>query len=133
MSEITVSTKMGKSSAFGSQARLSCLRDLQLVKNSRLSQTGKFCIVVVLKTPPDGQRRVAFLISRRYDRLAVRRNRARRLFREVFRLIYDDLNPVWMLLIPRRRMDSAKMPDVLAEVRQIGRQMKLWKSEINAL
>ena len=118
MSETTASNKTRKSSAFGRQARLSCLHDLQLVKKSGLSQTGKFCIVVVLKTPPDGQRRVAFLISRRYDRLAVRRNRARRLFREVFRLIYDELPPVWMLLIPRRKMDSAKMPEVLQEVRQ---------------
>lgn len=128
MSETTASIKKRKSSAFGRQARLSCFRDLQLVKNSGLSQTGKFCIVVVLKTPPDGQRRVAFLISRRYDRLAVRRNRARRLFREVFHQIYEDLSPVWMLLIPRRKMGSAKMPDVLAEVRQMGECLQLWET-----
>lgn len=127
MSETSVINKKQKSSAFGRQARLSCFRDLQLVKNSGLSQTGKFCIVVVLKTPPDGQRRVAFLISRRYDRLAVRRNRARRLFREVFHQVYEDLSPVWMLLIPRRKMGSAKMPEVLEEVRQIAGRLQLWK------
>ncbi len=128
MSETTAINKKQKSSAFGRQARLSCFHDLQLVKNSKLSQTGKFCIVVVLKTPPDGQRRVAFLISRRYDRLAVRRNRARRLFREVFHQIYDELSPVWMLLIPRHRMNSAKMPEVLAEVRQMAGRLQLWKT-----
>ncbi len=128
MSETSASNKKQKSSAFGRQARLSCFRDLQLVKNSELSQTGKFCIVVVLKTPPDGQRRVAFLISRRYDRLAVRRNRARRLFREVFRQICQELPPSWMLMIPRRKMNSAKMPELLEEVRQMLRQLQLWET-----
>jgi ribonuclease P protein component len=128
MSEPTASNKKQKSSAFGTQARLSCFHDLQLVKNNGVSQTGKFCIVVALKTPPDGQRRVAFLISRRYDRLAVRRNRARRLFREVFRQIYEELAPVWMLMIPRRKMGGAKMPEVLDEVRQMAGRLQLWKT-----
>ena len=127
MSETTASNKKRTSSAYGRQARLSCFRDLQLVKTSGLSQTGKYCIVVALKTPPDGQRRVAFLISRRYDRLAVHRNRARRLFREVFHQIYEDLSPVWMLLIPRRKMGNAKMPEVLAEVRELAGRLQLWK------
>jgi ribonuclease P protein component len=62
---------------------------------------------------------VAFLISRRFSLLAVRRNRARRLFREVFRRIHPSLQPVWMLLIPRRRILDAKMQDVLEEVRSL--------------
>ena len=128
MSESTESNKKSGGSAFGRQARLACFRDIELVKKSGRSQTGKFCIVVVLKTPPDGQRRVAFLISRRYDRLAVRRNRARRLFREVFRQIYKQLPPVWMLMIPRRKMNSAKMPELLEEVQQLAKRLQLWET-----
>ncbi len=128
MSETTESKKKRVASAFGRQARLACFRDIELVKKKGLSQAGKFCVVVVLKTPPDGQRRVAFLISRRYDRLAVRRNRARRLFREVFRQIYKQLPPVWMLMIPRRKMNSAKMPELLEEVQQLAKRLQLWET-----
>jgi ribonuclease P protein component len=128
MPETTASKQKRKSSAFGRQARLGCHSEIELVKKNGLAQTGKFCVVVVLKTPPDGQRRVAFLISRRYDRLAVRRNRARRLFREVFHQIYHELPPLWMLMIPRRKMSTAKMPEVLEEVRRMMTRLQLWRS-----
>lgn len=111
-----------QAAAFGKQARLTCRRDIDLVKSRGESRVGRFSIVVMLKTPPDNGFRVAFLISRRYDRLAVQRNRARRLFREVFRLLQPDLVPVWLLLIPRRSMHTAKMQDVLLEVQKVLRR-----------
>lgn len=107
----------GQVRAFGKQARLTCRRDIDLVKSRGESRAGKFSIVVMLKTPPDNGFRVAFLISRRYDRLAVQRNRARRLFREAFRLLLPELVPLWLLLIPRRAMHTAKLGDVLEEMR----------------
>ncbi len=101
--------------AFGPGARLRGCSQLALVKASRHSAAGRLCLLKVLKTPPDGQRRAAFLISRGFDRLAVVRNRARRLFREVFRLLYGELPPVWMVFIPRMAIKTASMPEVLAE------------------
>ena len=80
------------------------------------SQAGRFTVILILKTPPDGDRRAAFLISRRFDLLAVRRNRARRLFRECWRSLYPRLSPCWVLLIPRKAIKSAKLDDVLPEV-----------------
>ncbi len=103
-------------SAFGKDSRLTNFSNIDLVKRTGTSLAGRYCVMVFLRTPPDGQRRVAFLISRRFSLLAVRRNRARRLFREVFRVIHPSLLPVWLLLIPRRRILAAKMQDVLAEV-----------------
>jgi len=102
--------------AFGKDSRLTNFCNIDLVKRTGASLAGRYCVLVFLKTPPDGQRRVAFLISRRFSLLAVRRNRARRLFREVFRVIHPSLLPVWLLLIPRRQILTAKMQDVLAEV-----------------
>jgi len=78
-----------------------------------------------LKEPPDGQRRAAFLLSRRFDHNAVVRNRARRLLREVFRLLFPELPPVWMLFIPRQAIKEAKMQDVLSEARRACQRLKL--------
>ena len=71
-------------------------------------------------------RRAAFLISRRYSLKAVERNRARRLFREAFRQIYDRLPPVWMILVPRQRMKNAKLDDVMEDIRQLGDKFNLF-------
>ena len=74
-------------------------------------------------------RRAAFLISRRYSLKAIERNRARRLFREVFRMIFDSLPPVWMIFVPRQRMKSAGLADVMEDVRTLGGRMKLFEAD----
>ena len=102
--------------AFGRNARLGNRSQLETVRNEGLSAAGRLCVLKVLKTPPDGIRRAAFLLSRRFDLNAVVRNRARRLFREVFRLLYGQLPPLWILFIPRQPLKRAKMQDVLTEV-----------------
>ena len=56
------------------------------------------------------------MISRRFDLLAVNRNRARRLFRESWRRLYPRLAPCWMLLIPRKAIKRAKLDVVLEEI-----------------
>ena len=66
------------------------------------------------------------MISRRYSLKAVERNRARRLFREAFRQIYDRLPPVWMILVPRKHMKTAKLDDVMDDIRQLGDKLKLF-------
>jgi len=105
-----------KERAFGRNARLGNRSQLEAVRNEGQSAAGRLCVIKVLKTPPDGSRRAAFLLSRRFDLNAVVRNRARRLFREVFRLLYGQLPPLWILFIPRQPLKRAKMQDVLAEV-----------------
>ena len=102
-------------SPFGNGARLRNRSQIEAVK-ACASQAGRYTVILILKTPPDGDRRAAFLISRRFDLLAVRRNRARRLFRECWRRLYPRLSPCWVLLIPRKAIKSAKLDDVLPEV-----------------
>ena len=103
--------------AFGREARLRCQSHLTTVRNQGRSQAGRTCVVNVLMPPPDGTKRAAFCISRHFSKLAVVRNRARRLFREVFRLLHPSLPPCWVLFIPRRQIRSAKMQDVLEDAR----------------
>jgi len=101
---------------FGRDARLNRQSEFQLVRTTGHSIAGRYCVINLLESPPDGQRRAAFSISRRYSKLAVVRNRARRLFREVYRELYTALPPSWLIFVPRHRMDDAKMAEVLADV-----------------
>lgn len=112
----TQSSLSAPGSPFGVQARLRNRSQIEMVKTQCESQAGRYSVILILKTPPDGGRRAAFLISRRFDLLAVHRNRARRLFRESWRRLYPRLAPCWMLLIPRKAIKRAKLDVVLAEI-----------------
>ena len=109
-------------SAFGDRARLNHRRQIELVKQSGRGSAGRYAVVVILKTPPDGMRRAAFLISRRFSLLAVERNRARRLFRETYRNLFDRIDASWVLFIPRRAIKHASQQDVQQEVEAVCRK-----------
>lgn len=88
-------------------------------------EAGGFCVTAAVTPSPDGQRRVAFVVSRRYSPKAVVRNRARRLLREAYRQLCPGLLSAWMVLIPRVRMQQARMQDVLADLRSACRRLGL--------
>lgn len=105
--------------AFGETSRLNSRAMLDAVRNSGENRAGRYSVVVVLKMPPDGMRRAAFLISRRYDLSSVVRNRARRLFRESFRQLFSRLSGCWILFIPRRPMKKASLEPVKSELERM--------------
>ena len=109
--------------AFGDSARLNHRRQIELVKGRGTGTAGRYAVVVILKTPPDGMRRAAFLISRRFSLLSVERNRARRLFRETYRLLFERLDTSWILFIPRRAIKRASQQEVQREVEGVCRKM----------
>ena len=101
---------------FRRDARLRCKAQFDLVRGEGQSSAARTCVVNMLKAPPDQQKRAAFSISKRYSPLAVVRNRARRLFREVYRKIYGEIPVSWLIFVPRRKMQGAKMQEVLEDV-----------------
>ena len=105
-------------SGFGRVSRLRNRSEIAAVRNGGQSCAGRYCVVNILQTPPDNLRRAAFSISRRYSKLAVERNRARRLFREVFSRIYGELPPCWVIFVPRQQMKGAGMWEVLDDARK---------------
>lgn len=117
--------------AYGRDARLRTQWQFDLMRASKDSQAGKYCVLVAVKTPPDQQCRAAFLISRRYSRLAVKRNRARRLFREAFRQLYPVINPCWLLFLPRRHMQDANLDAVVKEVFHLAGRLGLYSADAN--
>lgn len=104
---------------FGVDSRLRCRKQIDAVKNTGKSQVCRYSVIVVMKAPPDGQRRAAFLISRRFDLRAVVRNRARRLFRESWRQLHSRLEPCWVLFIPRKAIKRAMCQQVFNEVESV--------------
>lgn len=67
----------------------------------------------------DGNMRCGVICSKKYSLLAVKRNRARRLLYESFRLIYPNLQgSVWILLIPRFKMDGQKCQNIQKEMQK---------------
>ena len=111
-----------RKSVFGRDSRLRNVRQLSDMRRLGIKSAGRHCVLVVLQPPPDGMSRAAFLISRRYSLLAVERNRARRLFREAYRQLFDELPKAWMLFIPRQRMKGIKLTELLPEIRQLAKQ-----------
>ena len=107
----------------GWKARLTCQDQFALVRSKGHSCAGRYCVVNILEMPPDGMGRAAFSISRRYSKLAVERNRARRLFREVYRRLREHLPIAWVVFIPRHKMLSAKLDDVLEDASRLARSL----------
>ena len=107
------------------QTRLRTRANLECVRQQGTRDAGPLCVVSAVRPPPDSERRVAFIVSRRYSPKAVVRNRARRLLREAYRQTVAELLPAWMVLIPRRRLQQARMQDVLADLRNVCRRIGL--------
>ena len=83
---------------------------------------GRLVTAFVLANPLE-QHRLGITASRKMSRLAVKRNRTKRLLREAFRLTGSDLGDLknrydWVFN-PRRMMIEAKADAVAAELRRI--------------
>lgn len=66
---------------------------------------------------PDSDTRLGLVVSKKYHRGAVQRNRARRLLREAFRLSAQRFKePVWVVLVARRGMAGASVDSVRREL-----------------
>lgn len=76
---------------------------------------------------PDGTVKCGVICSRRFDKRAVYRNRARRLLYEAFRSVMQDLLPCRIIFIPRRAILQLKMQDVAANMRRLLQKADLLK------
>ena len=77
---------------------------------------------------PDQEPRCGVICSRKFDKRAVRRNRARRLLYEAFRLIRQELMPCRIIFIPRRAILDRKMQDVDRQLRNLFQRAGLFRN-----
>ena len=73
-------------------------------------------MLVVYAPAPDNRLRCGVICGKKYSLLAVKRNRARRLRWESFRLLKDQMEIRHLLLIPRRRMENAERRQTTREL-----------------
>ena len=73
-------------------------------------------MLVVCAPAPDNRLRCGVICGKKYSLLAVKRNRARRLLWESFRLLRESIEIRHLLLIPRRRMEKADRRQVTREL-----------------
>ena len=111
------------------ETRIRTRAQREYVRSHGQSRAGKCCVVAAVAPPPDGAQRVAFVISRRYCTKAVTRNRARRLMRETYRQLRPALKLSWLVLIPRYRMQNARLADVAKDVTHACRALGLLETE----
>jgi len=81
--------------------------------------------LLVSAPAPDGKLKCGVICSRRYSKLAVRRNRARRLLFEAFRLLKPECKAIRMILIPRMGMQKYALAETLAEMRKLMQQAEV--------
>ena len=99
--------------------KLKLKSDFMLVREKGKKQTSPFAVLLYLV--PDGNQSLdsvtcGIICSRRFDRRAVRRNRARRLLWETFRLMKQRIRPCQMIFIPRREILNARVQDVAVQM-----------------
>ena len=90
-------------------------------------------ILAVYAPAPDGKLRCGVVCGKKYSLLSVKRNRARRLLWESFRLLKGEIGVCHLLLIPRRKMEQAKRPQVTLELSQLLAKAGLIPMEIAEL
>lgn len=89
--------------------------DFDQVRNTGSEAIGKL-LLAVLAPSPDGALRCGVICGKKYNKLAVDRNRARRLLWESYRLLKPHIGICHLILIPRRRMMNSKRQAVTAEL-----------------
>ena len=82
---------------------------------------GVTCVgkLMVLKVADslDHKTRIGVVASKKCHKSAVKRNRARRLLKESFRLLANRItSPLWIVIIARRKIVDRRLPDVQQEL-----------------
>ena len=86
--------------------------EFDTVKNQGRRIAARYFIALVSAGAFGNSVKCGIICSRKFDKRAVQRNRARRLLREAFRQIMKGLAPSGVLLIPKREILKVKMNDV---------------------
>lgn len=110
MSDAEVDTALSGPERSGRMMKLKS--EFDTVKRNGKRITARYFTVLVSAGAFGSSVKCGIICSRKFDKRAVRRNRARRLLREAFRKIAEELSPAGIILIPRREILKVKMDDV---------------------
>ena len=105
--------------------------EFEQVRNEGVKQVGQ-AMLVVIAPAPDEMVRCGVICGKKYSLLAVKRNRARRLLWESFRLLKPYLFPCHLVLIPRKRLSGWKRRQTTRELAELLARSRILPPEIAA-
>ena len=112
------------------QDKLTLRAEFAEVKASGRKAAGPL-LAAAIAPGKDGLLRAGVICGKKYCLLAVKRNRARRLVWESFRLLKPRIGPGHLVFIPRRRMQNAKGPEVMAEMERHLKMLGVWRDDVS--
>ena len=111
------------------QDKLTLRTEFAAVKASGRRAAGAL-LAVGFAPADDNHLRAGVICGKKYSLLAVRRNRARRLVWESFRLLKPGIAPCRLVFIPRRRMMDAGCREVMVEMTRHLKTLGVWKGGV---
>jgi ribonuclease P protein component len=106
--------------------RLRLKTEFAYVRKNGKKLVSEYFILIYAKDVDD-QLKYGVICSRKFSKNAVIRNRARRLFRESFRLIKNQISNAHLILIPRQRIKRQRLQEVQKEMIVLLKKAGLWK------
>ena len=97
------------------------------VREHGVKHVCRYVVMVAAPVPDEGGFRYGVVCGRKFDKLAVVRNRARRLLKESVRLLKPRMKPCRMVLIPRKMILDVKQPVVQEEIEKLLKRAGLEK------
>ena len=107
--------------------KLKLKSDFEYVRNYGVKYVGKSFLTVIAPPNNDNRVRCGVICSRKYSTLAVKRNRARRILFESFRLLKENIEPCMIVLIPRQKLMNYKQPQAMEELQKELEKAGVWK------
>ncbi len=121
-----MSTLSGGAKLFTRATRVRRQADFNYIRRAGSNRGGRY-IAVRAARPREPGWRVAIVVSRRFSRLAVVRNRAKRVLREACRQVLPEFNQCWLVIRPRQPIKQAGTPAVAEELRRTLQSLKCAK------
>lgn len=116
--------QLGKAT-FSDSERILKGHEFRYMKNTGTSAVGKMIVLSHAKAP-DGKRRLGIIVTRKFHKRAVRRNRAFRIVREAYRNIKEALpEGVWLVIIARKYLLDKSSIEVQRELIELLNREKL--------
>ena len=100
--------------------------EFDFVKQNGIKFVSRSFLLLYISPPPDGKRRIGIICGRKFDKRAVTRNRVRRIFKESFRLIKNQVALSHVLFIPRKGAERRKAQDIQHEMIETFQRAALW-------
>ena len=107
---------LSQNRSFPKSARLVKGHEFRFMRENSKSVMGKF-IILCYAPAPDDKRRLGIIVSRKFHKHAVKRNRAKRIIREAYRHLQDTLpTNYWFIIISRAKLADKSSIDVQQEL-----------------